>query len=200
MKAFEKLEKREVKRREALQKTKKEAQSNDESIDDHVDINATTNSEPAVEQKSKPVQRTPAPRRRRNKSGPAVRRRTASANASQPVSEEENSNSVVSHDYGSGDGVPAPSTRIPAPAEVGSTCVGTIGSLSTTGFRFPKTKKVCPNFLSSTCELQHTHLSLHDKYVTTSKSYINQKHVLIVWLCKNSKLSTCVFNSCWNQR
>ena len=112
----------------------------------------------------------PAPRRRRNKSGPATRRRTSSSTVSQPVSAaetEENSNTAVSSTTAAGsapwsasceaslDDILA-STRVPAPAEVGSTHSGTIAAHSqasstaggacsnggSVGFRLPKTKKV----------------------------------------------------------
>ena len=177
MKAFEKMEKREERRKEALQRINEKKESPTNQTDSSpaeppaaataavVKVVSPVAAAPVVKTNSRP-----APRRRRNKSGPATRRRTSSLTVSQPVSEaetEENSNTAVSSTTAAGsapwsasceaslDDIPA-STRVPAPAEVGSTHSGTIAAHSqasstaggacsnggSVGFRFPKTKKV----------------------------------------------------------
>lgn len=139
MKAFEKMEKREERRKEALQRMTEKK----ESVVEVAEV-VTEHEKDKIVADIKPKLIRPAARRRRNKSGPAARKRTQSATASQPVSEDDSSNNAVVNgmsDSNSLDQVP-PSTRVPAPAEVGSTSVGTIGSLSMSGFRFPRMKKV----------------------------------------------------------
>lgn len=140
MKAFEKMEKREERRKEALQRISGKREPVVES-GDAVDQDKEKVVAPDIG-KVKPAR--PAPRRRRYQSGSTVRKRTQSATASQPASEDDNSNTAMNgfSDSNSLDQAP-PSIHIPPPpTEVGSTSVGTIGSLSSSGFRFPRMKKV----------------------------------------------------------
>lgn len=182
MQAFEKMEKREERRKEHLQRIseKKESPTPDQVVDISDSLPQIVS--PPVSQSAAPTTTAPksaprpAARRRRNKSGAVTRRRTSSSTVSQPVSEAEqddNSNSAAttpgttpgtatssaqltpssqrlmmsrSCDV-SLDTEPATSTRVPTPAEVGSTYSGTVSapqssSSSNLGFRFPKTKKV----------------------------------------------------------
>lgn len=177
MKAFEKMEKREERRKEALQRINEKKESPEtqpQRIPDDPVKDSHKQLAPLPQTKSKPqpqakealpakqvpqkkastsTPKVPACRRKRNRSGPVLRRRsesiTATAAASEPPSDAELDDSGNTSGPGRGRGdsvvVQQACSRIPTPAEVGSTATGTLPSTSASAasFRFPKTKKVC---------------------------------------------------------
>lgn len=165
MKAFEIMEKREERKKEALQKICEKKESPDVQTDkvptDAIRKTRECRAAPQPVQ-AKVATPKPAARRRRNRSGMTPRRRTASTNTtSQSVSDaeqnDENSDSHISSSTNTSVASTAskgmdtaPTQRVPAPGEVGSTHTGTISATPTPAsisFRFPKTKKV--NFSTS---------------------------------------------------
>lgn len=179
MKAFEKMEKREERRKEALQRINEKKESPVEAEPSKPVPEPSKLPSPVIPAakpaaKSTPITRNasttkPNPvgsRKKRNSGGPALRRRTTSTNgvsaaAVVPVSAPRRRRRLTSDANTSNEGgsvaalqlKSSPLSPVPAPAEVGSTYTGTVSSVSTslitnatssasTGFRFPKTKKV----------------------------------------------------------
>lgn len=170
MKAFEKMEKREERRKE-LQKIHEKKESPDaQPVKSKEPVKASQKQATPVQQQPKGkgtpaakvlVQqqstntpaKVPTARRKRNRSGPVLRRRnTSNSAASEPTSETETddkSNVSGRRLRAREPALVEVSSRIPAPAEVGSTATGTTGASTgttntpfATSFRFPKTKKV----------------------------------------------------------
>ena len=152
------MEKREERRKELLQRinekkespeappkpepvkqsTKQQVQSTATKIKSQT-MKTAAQTKPALQQ-SKSTPKMLATRRKRNRSGPVPRRRASSGTAttaSEPASEAASEAEV---DENSNQTCIETSSRIPAPAEVGSTATGTLSS--DTSFRCPKTKKV----------------------------------------------------------
>ncbi|XP_067932021.1 inactive histone-lysine N-methyltransferase 2E-like isoform X2 [Watersipora subatra] len=153
MKAFEKMEKREEKRKELLQKSidkketpnlshkmpetaKESKQPATVSAQKHRNQHnkTATNLKTTSLHRAKNTPKVQAAKRKRNRSGPALRRRTVSSTATSDATTDteldENSNCKSDES----------TCQVPLPGEVGSTATGTVPS-SETSFRFPKTKK-----------------------------------------------------------
>jgi len=112
MKAFERMEKRQERKKEYQQKVATKPRAEPPPVE-------TSPPEVVVSRPSKPAAR----RRSRNKSGPTTQRRRALSGATPSISEAEDSNQ---------DSLLA--STVPSPHDVGSTSVGTVGALSFSGF------------------------------------------------------------------
>jgi len=160
MEAFEKMAKREERRKEALQRIseKKEPVVVEEKTTNAVKVTCQTRTMKAKAKPAAPRNVTkPAARRKRKRSSPGARQqavRQQSSNsepvaaASRPSSDVDQTGNSEQATTSGEDDSNVPSCRIPVPSEVGSTHTGTVSTSSLSlGFRLPKTKKVCVTLL-----------------------------------------------------